>query len=213
MDKNLEQLFSKKVEKVVKSLEKNGINATYLKTKSEIVPFLKEKIEKKSSITVGGSMTLFETGVIDFLRTGDFEFYDRYKSGISIEEIEDIYLKAFQVDYYLSSSNAITENGELYNVDGRGNRVSAIIYGPKKVFIIVGINKIVKDIDAAIKRNEEIAAPANTIRLNKKTPCATIGYCINCESPDRICNVYTIIGKQNIKNRIEVIIIGENLGY
>ena len=109
--------------------------------------------------------------------------------------------------------NIITEDGELYNVDGNGNRVAAMLYGPDKVIVICGINKIVKDVDEAIKRNKAISAPMNAKRLNKKTPCAKVGYCMNCNSPERICNEYTLIKKQRSSERMHVIFLNENLGY
>lgn len=158
-------------------------------------------------------MTLFETGVIDLLRSEKYNFSDRYAQGLSKDDIKDIYRKSFSADAYFTSSNAITENGELYNVDGTGNRVAAMIYGPDKVIVVVGINKIVKDVDEAIERNKRMAAPANATRLNRKTPCANLGYCTDCNSPDRICNDYVLIRRQGIKGRINVIIVNKEFGY
>ena len=147
------------------------------------------------------------------LRSGRYDFLDRAKEGLSSEDIDKIYRESFFADAYFSSSNAITEDGELYNVDGNGNRVAALLFGPKKVIIVAGVNKIVKNIDEAIKRNREVAAPANAKRLNKKTPCTKVGFCMDCKSPEKICREYTIIRSQKDNDRIHVIFINENIGY
>ena len=141
------------------------------------------------------------------------EFPDRYGAGLTKEEIKEIYRKSFCADAYFTSTNALTEAGELYNVDGTGNRTAAMIYGPDKVIVIVGINKIVKDLNEAIERNKRLAAPANAKRLSRKTPCVNLGYCVDCNSPDRVCNNYVLIRKQGQKGRIKVIIIGKSFGY
>ena len=158
-------------------------------------------------------MTLFETGVIEFLRNGKFNFLDRYKEGLNADDIKDIFRKTFSANAYFVSSNAVTEKGELYNVDGTGNRVAAMIYGPDNVIVIVGVNKIVRDVQEAIERNKEYAAPANAKRLNRNTPCTKVGYCMDCSSSERICNDYVLIRRQGRKGRIKVIIVGKELGY
>ena len=116
-------------------------------------------------------------------------------------------------DVFVTSTNAVTEDGELYNVDGTGNRVAALNYGPDKVIVVVGVNKLVSDLDEAILRVQQITSPALTLRLKRNTPCSVTGYCTDCDSPERICNVYSIIKKQRDKNRMHVIIVNENLGY
>lgn len=158
-------------------------------------------------------MSLAEAGVMEHLRSGRYKFLDREKEGLTKDEINNIYRAAFSADAYFCSTNAITENGELYNVDGNGNRVAAMLYGPDKVILVVGINKIVKNVEEAINRNKFIAAPANTKRLNKKTPCAKVGYCMDCNSEERICNEYTLIKRQRVSDRIHVIFLNEELGY
>ena len=157
-------------------------------------------------------MSLFETWVIEHLRSGRCEFLDRYKEGLTADEIKEIYRKSFFCDAYFTSTNAITEEGELYNVDGNGNRVAAMLYGPDKVIVIAGVNKIVKDINEAIYRVENLAAPANAKRLNRKTPCTVTGKCMNCNSPERICREYTVIRKP-VPNRIFVLLLNEEYGY
>ena len=158
-------------------------------------------------------MTLFETGIIDYLKQKDINFLNRYKEGITPAEVQEIYRNTFFADEFFVSSNAVTEQGELYNVDGNGNRVAAMIYGPKTVIVIVGINKIVKDLESAVNRIKAISAPANAKRLNKNTPCTKVGYCMDCSSGERICNDYVLIKRQNQKGRIKVIIVGKELGY
>ena len=202
-----------KIERTIKALEENNMNGYYARTREDLIDKIKELVDEGAMVTCGGSETLFKTGVIDYLRSGRYDFLDRYKEGITREEVTEIFRQAFLADAYFVSSNAITEDGEIYNVDGNGNRVAAMLFGPDKVIIICGVNKIVKDLDAAIKRNRELAAPMNTKRLNKKTPCAKVGYCMDCRSPERICNEYTLIKRQRDKDRIHVIFLNEELGY
>ncbi|TCO68995.1 lactate utilization protein [Marinisporobacter balticus] len=213
MDENASWVMEKKVERTMENLEKNNMDAFYVADEKGLLQKIGELINKGDTVSVGGSMTLFETGVIDLLRSGKYNFLDRYAQGLSTDAIKEIYRKSFSADAYFTSSNALTENGELYNVDGTGNRVASMIYGPDKVIVVVGINKIVKDVDEAIERNKRMAAPANAKRLNRKTPCASLGYCTNCNSPDRICNDYVLIKRQGIKGRIKVIIVNKDFGY
>lgn len=213
MDKNLKWVNEKRAERVITSLEKNNMNGYLVRSKEELIDKIKEIVNEGAVVACGGSMTLFETGVIDHLRSGRYKFLDRYKEGLTPEEVKEIYRGAFSADAYFSSTNAITENGELYNVDGNGNRVAAMLYGPDKVIIIAGLNKIVKDVNEAIERNRNISAPANAKRLDRKTPCAKVGYCMECQSEDRICCEYTLIKKQSRGGRIHVIFINEEFGY
>ena len=213
MDKNLQWVNEQKIIRTIEALNKNNMNGYMVSKKDELIEKIDEIMADNSKVGCGGSMTLFETGVIDHLRCGKYDFLDRYKEGLKPEDIKEIYRQSFLCDYYVTSSNAVTENGELYNVDGNGNRVAAMLYGPDKVIVVVGVNKIVKDIDEAVLRVKECAAPANTKRLNKDTPCAKVGKCMNCSSKDRICNEYTVIKKQGNKDRIHVIFINDNFGY
>ena len=202
-----------KINNLIRTLQKNNINGYLVENREELISQIESIVEEKSVVSVGGSMTLFDLGIIDYLRGGRYEFLDRYKQGLSPADIEDIYRRSFFADAYFTSTNAITEEGELYNVDGTGNRVAAMLYGPKKVIVIVGTNKIVQNMDEAIKRVREIAAPLNRKRLNRKTPCVKVGHCMDCNSPERICNEYTVIKRQRDKNRMHVIFINENTGY
>ena len=213
MDKNLASIKEKRVHKIISNLEKNYMRGYFVKDTNELKETMKGILKKGDTIGVGGSMTIFETGALEFLRNGDYNLLDRYREGITPVEIKDLYRKAFSADAYVTSTNALTEKGELFNVDGNGNRVAAMSWGPDKVIVICGINKIVKDEDAALERNKSIAAPANVTRLSLNTPCKELGYCVECNHPDRICCTYVTIRKQRIKDRIHVIIIDGEYGY
>lgn len=206
----------------MENLQKNGMKPFYVKTKDEVVPLIKTLVEKGSSVSHGGSETLKQTGIVELLKNGDYDYIDR--SGLEGEELRQSYIRAFGCDTYFSSSNAVTMNGELYNVDGNSNRVACIVYGPRQVIIVIGKNKIVNNINDAVLRVKQCAAPPNTQRLECKTPCAVTGQCISlnkenplicdgCESPQRICCNFVISAKQRHTDRIKVIIVDETLGY
>lgn len=209
------------IQNVIGALRKNRMLADYVSTREEVVPLLKTLIAAGSTVATGGSRTLEEAGVTDLLRSGDYVFYDRNDPALSPDEKAEITAKGATADVYLCSSNAITEKGELYNVDGFSNRVAAIANGPRKVIMVVGINKIVPDLDAAIRRVKTIAAPLNTKRLNCDTYCLKTGVCMGvdggmtdgCHSPARICCTYLISAQQRVENRIHVILVGESLGF
>lgn len=213
MDLNLNWGYEKLAERVINNLEKNNMEGYYVKDESEAKAKLQELLSEGQTVSVGGSMTLFETGVIDFLRSGKYVFLDRYAEGLKPEDIKKIYRQSFFADAYITSTNALTQNGELYNVDGTGNRVAAMLYGPDSVIVIIGINKIVRDVESAVKRVEDITGPINMKRINRNTPCTKTGYCHNCDSSERGCNEYVLIKKQGVKGRIKVIIVGKELGY
>lgn len=213
MDDNCKWVLDQRVKRTMESLESNNMEAYYVKDEVELLKKLDVFLKSGDTVSVGGSMTLFETGIIDYLEHKDVNFLNRYKEGITPNEVQEIYRNTFFADAFFVSSNAVTEQGELYNVDGNGNRVAAMIYGPKTVIVIVGINKLVKDLDSAVNRIKAISAPANAKRLNKNTPCTKVGYCMDCSSGERICNDYVLIKRQNKKGRIKVIIVGKELGY
>ncbi|ARC86736.1 hypothetical protein U732_2711 [Clostridium argentinense CDC 2741] len=213
MDKNLSWYIEKRVERTIEGLNKRNMEGYFVNDEAELIELLKSLISNDSIVGVGDSMTLFETGVIDFLRNEKYIFLDKYEEGITKEEKRKIYEKNFSADTFLCSTNAITESGELYNIDGNGSRVAPMLYGPKQVILVAGINKIVKDIDEAEKRVRNYSAPIDAKRLNKNTPCTTLGYCIDCKSPNRICNDFVIIRGQFVKGRIKVIFVGKQLGY
>lgn len=210
------------IKKTMENLEKNGIKPYFVETREEVVPLVKTLINKGESVSNGGSQSLKETGVSELLACGDYDFIDR--TDLEGEELRQSYIRAFGCDTYFCSSNAVTENGELYNVDGNSNRVACIVYGPRQVIMVVGVNKIVKDINEAIVRVKEKAAPPNTKRLSCKTPCEVTGKCISlskensfmcdgCASPQRVCCNYVVSAKQRHKDRIKVIFVNESLGY
>ena len=201
-----------RIEKTIKALKENGMEACLVSDKESLREKIDEILNPGDMITVGGSRTIFEAGVVEHIKGGKYNYLDRYEEGLTKEEIKEVFRKGFFCEGYITSSNAITEDGELYNVDGNGNRVAAMIYGPDKVIVIAGVNKIVKDLDEAKSRVERIAAPANGKRLNRKTPCAKVGYCMDCKSPERMCREYTVI-KRPIPGRIHVIFLNESLGY
>ncbi|NLW02085.1 MAG: lactate utilization protein [Clostridiaceae bacterium] len=213
MDKHLQSVTMKRIERIMEKLRKNRMQAWYVESREGVVPLLETLINEGDTVACGGSVTLFETGVIDHLRSGRYIFYDRYAEGLTPDQLTEVHRKAFSVNAYLTSTNAITEEGELFNVDGRGNRVAAMIYGPDNVFVIAGRNKIVKDLDEAMNRVRQLAAPANAVRLSRRTPCAETGFCQDCMSKDRICSSYVVSRYQLVPDRIKVIIVGEELGY
>ena len=213
MDSNLKWVNEQKILRTIEALNKNNMNGYLVNTKEELIEKIKELVKENSTVSCGGSMSLFETGIIDHLRSGRYNFLDRYKEGLSKEELTQLFKESFFADAYFASSNAVTEDGKLYNVDGNGNRVAAMLFGPEKVILVVGVNKIVKNIDEAVIRNKEISAPTNAKRLNKMTPCTKVGYCMDCKSNDKICREFTVISSQVNKDRIHVIFMNENIGY
>lgn len=209
------------LETVMENLRKNHLNPQFVPTMAAVAPLIERILNVGDTVAVGGSVTLDETGVIDLLRSGNYRFLDRYAEGLSREEKEEIFRQSFFADVFLCSSNAVTEQGELYNVDGTGNRVAAIAYGPKKVIMVVGVNKLVRDLDEAARRVKTCAAPPNTQRLGFETYCQKAGHCMKvdggmtdgCPSDIRICCSYLITGYQRQTDRIHVILVGEECGY
>ena len=222
MDENVLNVIKFRMEKTKKALEKNNMQVFLADTKDDVKEIVKSLISKNELIGSGGSATLKECGIIDLLHSGEYNFIDR--ADYTPETINEFYIKCFSTDTYFTSSNAITENGELYNVDGNSNRIAAIAFGPKSVIVIAGYNKIVKNLDDAIKRVKTIAAPANTLRLNCDTYCHEKGECASlakncnemtsgCSSDGRICCNFLVSAQQRHKNRIKVILVAESLGY
>lgn len=213
MDRNKYEIVRLSMERTADALRKNNFYAVCAENKEEALEIIENLIDDGATVAVGGSVTLSEIGALELLRSEKYCFFDRYEKGLTSAEITGIHKKAFDCDYYLCSTNAITENGELYNVDGTGNRVAAMIYGPRNVIVVAGYNKIVKDLELAQKRVKEIAAPSNAVRLSRNTPCTVTGKCSDCKSAERICSVSTILGYQLEKERIKVVLVGEELGY
>lgn len=175
--------------------------------------YLGNCIEDGAVVGVGDSMTLEALEVYDYLKTRNLTYLNKYDESLSRQEKRELYLKNFAADYFLSSANAISSEGKIYNMDGNGSRVAPLIYGPKSVLLICGINKIVESEEEAIRRIREVAAPLDAKRLNKKTPCAVTGKCMDCKSPQKICNYFTVIQGQFDETRIRVLFVEEELGY
>lgn len=197
---------------IIKNMEKRRMEGYYCHTKEEAVQKVLELIPEGASIGWGGSVTLSETGIMDALNQGNYRMIDRM-AGKTPEEVKKINAEIFCSDYFLMSSNAITIDGELVNIDGRANRVSYLCFGPENVIIVAGMNKIVHNVEAGIARTHNVAAPPNTVRLNRNTPCAKTGKCGDCYSPDCICGQVVITRLSLVPNRIKVVLVGEELGF
>lgn len=200
-------------EKLVKALGKNNFTASYVNTKQEALDKLAALIPADATVGIGGSQTIKEVGIDTLLEERGNTVFNHNKPGLSKEESLALRRKQMSCDVFLTSTNAITLQGELVNVDGSGNRVAAMIFGPKKVIVIAGINKVVTNTDAALERIELYAAPMNNKRLNFSNPCTVTGQCMDCQGPTRICNVTTIMHKKPGGTDVEIIIIGEELGF
>jgi L-lactate utilization protein LutB len=198
--------------KMMKNLNRRNMEAFYCPTAEEAVKKVSELIADGSSVTWGGSMTVRDLGIPDMLRRrGTLEVLDR--DLVEGEAVQDIYLRAFTADVYLTSANAISEDGVIVNVDGNGNRVAAITWGPKKVIFIIGMNKVAQTVEAALSRARGTASPINAKRFDIKTPCQVDGMCHNCNSPESICSYVHFLRNSRNKGRHVVVLVGENLGY
>lgn len=197
---------------IIKNFSKRQIEGYYCPNKKSALEKALELMPKGSSVGWGGSMTIIEIGLIDAIKNGDYKVINRDITTNS-EELRKIYGEICCADYFFMSTNAITLAGELINIDGRGNRVAFLCYGPQNVLILTGMNKVVKDVESGLKRACDIAAPPNAIRLNRRTPCAITGKCEGCYSPDCMCGQFVITRRSGIPNRIKVILVGEELGY
>ena len=197
---------------MIKNMAKKNLEGYYCATSAEAVEKALSLMPEGASVTWGGSMTLTECGLMDALRTANYEIIDR-DTAKTPEEARVMYSKQVMADYFLMSTNAITIDGELVNIDGRSNRVSCLCWGPQNVIIIAGMNKVAPDVESAIKRVRNMVAPANCVRLNKNTPCAQTGKCGDCYSQESICSQVLITRRSSAPNRIKVILVGEELGY
>ena len=196
-------------QKVVKGLISRNMQASYAADRKEALAQALALIPEQSSVTMGGCTSALEIGLVDALKAGPYHFIDRN----AIEDKRAAMLAAYDADWFLSSANAITEDGVLVNIDGNSNRVSAIAQGPKHVLFIIGMNKVCCDADAAMKRARNVAAPVNAQRFGLSTPCAKTGACMDCKSPDTICCQFLITRFSRHKDRIHVILVNDTLGY
>ncbi|HNR78674.1 MAG TPA: lactate utilization protein [Mesotoga infera] len=203
--------YEKLAGKLIENFAKRSIEAVYLPSREQVVPRLVELIPAGSTVASGGSLTLQETGARDLLKSGSYNYLDREAVSDSGER-EEILRKALWADFYLCSANAITLDGQILLLDGNCNRVAAVLFGPKRVILVVGMNKVVGDIDSAIERIKFIA-PMNAKRLNLHTPCTATGFCMDCTSDERICGTYvTVSDSSRRKGRYTVMLVGEELG-
>lgn len=197
---------------LIKNLAKRQIEGFYCPDKESAVKKALELMPEGASVAWGGSMTLAETGLLSAVKAGPYQVIDR-DSAKTPEERRALYGQICCADFFLMSTNAITLEGELVNVDGTANRVAFLCFGPQEVIILAGMNKLVKDVAAGYDRARNMAAPPNTLRLNRKTPCAATGRCGDCQSPESICCQTVITRRSSVPGRIKVILIGEELGF
>ncbi len=192
--------------KMIKNLKRRNFEACYFATSAEAVKAVSAMIPDGSSVTWGGSMTIRDMGLTKVLHERNLKVLDR-------DEAQQIYREAFSCDYYLSSVNAISEDGVIVNIDGNGNRVAAITFGPKHVIFVVGLNKVTQDVQSALARARSTASPINAARFDIKTPCQVDGICHNCNSPESICNYIHFMRNSHPAGRHTVVLVGEELGY
>ncbi len=203
----------KLAEQLIRHLEMRHFEAHYCPDTATMKEKVRALIPAGSSISWGGSMSIRDTGLTTELKaSGEYQIYDREDAQTQEEKI-NIYRKSFECDFYLSSVNAISEDGVIVNIDGNGNRVAAITWGPKRVIFIVGMNKVTKDVDAAWARARSTAAPINAARFDINTPCQKDGICHSCHSPQSICNYVHFLRNSYPEKRHVVILVGEDLGY
>lgn len=207
-----QEAFSKAAPGIIKNLEKRGMEGYYFANCPDMVSAILSMIPAGSSVSWGGSASFTQSGMMDALQKGCYTLIDR-STAKTDQERREIYAKTVMSNYYFCSTNALTLDGELVNIDGNGNRVACIIHGPEHVMMIVGMNKIVKDIDSAIKRIRTDACPPNAIRLHMNTPCAVTGKCAECLSPESFCNQFVITRRSRHAGRIKVFLVGEELGF
>lgn len=209
MNENITKRNELLAQTVIKGLKSRNMTGYYAATKEEAKEIALSLIPEGSSVTMGGGMSVHEIGLVDALKNGNYNFIDRD----SYQDKRAAMLAAYDADVFLSSSNAITQDGILVNIDGNANRVSAIAQGPRKVLIIVGMNKVCNDWDGAMKRARNVAAPINTQRFGLNTPCTKTGTCMDCKSPDTICCQFLITRFSRHPGRIHVILVNDNLGF
>lgn len=202
----------KQAKSIIEKIEKRNMTAHYCESKEACAELVLSLIKEGGSVTWGGSMSMKDCKIPEKLaESGKYEIIDR--AAYAPEKMKEYYVKAFTADCYIMGTNAITLDGELMNIDGNGNRVASLIFGPEKVIVLAGMNKVVADIEEAYTRVRNIASPPNTIRLGKSTPCAMAGKCGNCMGDDCICNQIVITRRSREKDRIHVVLVNDNLGF
>ncbi|WP_026656537.1 MULTISPECIES: lactate utilization protein [unclassified Butyrivibrio] len=209
MNENITKRNTLLAQKVIKGLESRNMSGYFASSKEEALKLAMVLIPTGSSVTMGGAMSAHEIGLVQTLKEGNYNFIDRD----AYEDKRAAMLAAYDADVFLSSANAITEDGVLVNIDGNANRVSAIAQGPKKVVFIVGMNKVCPDVDSALKRARNVAAPINAQRFGLNTPCCKTGSCMDCKSPDTICCQFLVTRFSRHAERIHVILVNDTLGF
>jgi L-lactate utilization protein LutB len=216
MDKPVENYWQKRLSEVKKTLEDNNFEVFLADNAADASKIVQEEILPNTgakTVSWGGSMTFMATGLYNSIKDNpNLEILDTFNKSLSGEETIELRRRSLLVDLFITGTNAITEMGQLVNLDMIGNRIGGIIFGPKHVIILVGRNKIVSDLEDAMYRIKNYVAPTNAMRLDKKTPCVKTSHCEECKSPDRICNTWTITEKSFPKGRIKVVLINEDLG-
>jgi len=217
MENPIENYWKNRLTELKDALTENNFEVFVVENTDEAKSIVLEKIIPEiapKSVSWGGSLTFVATGLYDVLKNNnDFNILDTYDKTLSPEETLERRRQSLLVDLFITGSNAVTETGQLVNLDMFGNRVGALTFGPRNVIIFIGRNKIVPDLDEAMFRIKNYAAPVNTMRLDKKTPCAKTSFCADCKSPDRICNTWTITEKSFPKKRIKIVLINKDLGF
>lgn len=207
-----EEAYALTAKGIIENLKKRNMEGYYFEDKKSATEFVLSLMEKGSKIAWGGSMSIIEAGLMDAIKNGDYEIIDR-DTAKTPEEQREMFGKICMSDYFLMSTNAITLDGELVNIDGRGNRLAPFIYGPQNVILMVGMNKVVADVESGYKRVKTDACPPNGVRLKRNIPCAITGKCADCMSPDCFCNQIVVTRRSGVQGRIKVILVGEELGY
>ncbi len=209
MDKNLYRRNELLAAKVIGALDSRNMSGYYAKDREEALKIALDLIPEGSTVTMGGGMSVHEIGLPAALKAGLYDFIDRD----AVPDRDAALRAAYSADFFLASVNAMTSDGVLVNIDGNANRVSAIAFGPRKVIFIVGMNKVCDDVDSAMKRARNVAAPSNAQRFDINTPCRRTGSCMNCKSPDTICCQFLITRFSRHKGRIHVILVNDQLGF
>ncbi len=214
MDQNIfKDIYFKRCQLALTALKANGFEVLYTDNAKEALDKVMSLIPKEAKVGIGGSVTVRDVGLVEAIEKQGNSIFMDWGKPLELKEKLKIRKEALTSDVYLTSSNAITLQGQLVNIDGTGNRVAAMIFGPKKVIIIAGANKLVDTLDEALARIRNIAGPLNGKRLNLKTPCALTGKCTDCDSPDRMCKITVILEKKPTLSDITIVLVGENLGY
>ena len=205
--------MEERVAKTLEGLKRNHMTGYFLESRNPLLQLIESLAPRGQTIGCGDSATLQELGVFDFFRSGGYNFLDKFRPGLTHEEKRALYIANFSADTFISGANAITQGGQIVNIDGNGSRVAPTIYGPRQVIFVAGVNKIADSLEEAMARARNVAAPLDARRLGKGTPCENLGRCIDCHHQSRICNSFVTISGQFDPDRIKVILVNEPLGY